>query len=765
MTLSILIAPLFFGVPLGCGILLLWRWRPEPSGVALVTALLLGVVVITRTFEVAERLYVLDQIYRALVRATVLLGVLGSLVGLIALRVCPPPRIAILLAALVAAPSYVYVFFWLSAFPFTDLFAEIHSMKLAEELARWHVFNNIDAASYIQMKPVLSAILISAFGYDILQGAWTIALWAAAFKLLVAWQASRLVSIHENSMLAFALLSSVLLSFEIGNSTFCAFGAITLMISLGDFSAKIENSWASAAAVLVLSACSLLFWRALNQDALAALLDLVGVGLGATIIAAVARTNAEKSLLLFALFIFVLIGCLVPLHRGSVLYIPIATGAAAIWRLRNVPSFLTAMAWLGRAGTIAAAAIPLLAIGLSVLSTRTSLSLDDAFFAIVKLLGGNISPELLLGLGVKNAVIEWGAATGIIFAALVACVFLFSVLSQDGRTLWKEPLFTLYWAPAAILTCFIVTGFPFAYRAMPFVCVFFALALSVALPRLWLQLRHPNYIAAAVPIVLGLAYAAIMMLPQFGAYTRFYPPLACALAIAGIATFVGSRRSMWTAGSVAVLLAFTLVADRLSIKLLLSTHSYGKPSSEISAISHYSKDEIYIANQMRMLPPSVMVVSDPFTTSIIRARTGLNAPYPYSNLDTLNTAAEQNLRSALKAASAGDQDGFCYSLAKMTLTAGEFDYLSKRLHQNTGEVTAVVVYSARTKAWQEAAPGQRGSYFPQENALDVPSKRRIDSMDNVFWSNETAIVPLTCGINGNRDGLYLSRSSVQPLTD
>ncbi|MBR0950636.1 hypothetical protein [Bradyrhizobium canariense] len=744
------IVPLFYAIPLGLGILLLWCWRSWLPTMVLPAAFLLGAVVIARTFEIAERWYVLDHIYGALVGAIILLSTLGLLLGLASLRGFRLPRAPLILGALVATPAYLYVFFWLSSFPFTDLFADIHSMKIAVELARSHVLNNIDGASYIQVKPILSSILISAFGHDPLAGAWAIAPWTAAFKVLVAWQASQLVDRAGNRMLAFALLSSTLLGFELGNGTLCTFGSIVLLVALGDFGAKIENSRTAVGSILVLSTGALLFWRALNPYALPSVAILVGIPVFAAIVGASTRASAEKSIWLFALLIFVLIGCLVPLHRVSALYILIAAAAAATWRLRDWPWLVTTMAWMGRASTLAAGIIPLLALGIWILGTNSSLSLDDAFFKITKLFGGSVGAELLLGLGVKNAVIEWGAATGALFAMLVSVVFLYSILSPDGRALWKEPLFALYWTLAAGLTCFILTGFPFAYRAMPFVCVFFALALSTALPRLWIRVGEPYRVAAVLPALFGLAYAAVMTLPPLATYLRFYIPLAAGLVLAGIATLIAARRPAWRAGSLVALLAFTLMADRLSARAILFPHSYGKPTNTISAITHYSADEIELANYMRKLPLGTIIVSDPFTTSIIRARTGLNSPYPYSNLDTLNESSERSLRIVLRAASSGDRDDFCHALAEMLPSATEYAYLVNRMHQEVHTVAAVIVYSSRTKAWQDSAQGQRGSYFPATAALDEPTVRRIEQLaeGEVHWSGEIALARLSCAPEG-----------------
>ena len=77
MLIENFVVPLFYAIPLGLGILLLWRCRPGLPIMVLLTAFFLGAVVIARTFEIAERWYVLDHIYGALVGAIILLSTLG----------------------------------------------------------------------------------------------------------------------------------------------------------------------------------------------------------------------------------------------------------------------------------------------------------------------------------------------------------------------------------------------------------------------------------------------------------------------------------------------------------------------------------------------------------------------------------------------------------------------------------------------------------------------------------------------------------------
>lgn len=676
---------------------MLWPWRANSAAIV-PTAFIVGAVFVTRVFELAETWRVLDRHYHVIIAAVLGASTLG-----LAATFAPRRRLnlnyaAIVLVLLVGIPAYIHVFFWISAYPFTDLFADVHPMKLAEELARTHILNNLVGASYIPVRPVLNGILISLFGYDQLIGVWALAPWAAVFKMLVAWHASRLAGEHR--LLAFALLCGSLLSFELANSTLCAFGSILLMICLIDFAEAIRRPSIAAFAAISLATASLLFWRYLNTSAFGGVIAFAVISLAGLL------HQRSRS----ALLIVLLVGCVVQLHRASLMFVPIAAVVAATWRLRTRTDFITAAATFGRIAPFAIATIPVIVLAGARLSGSDAV--EAVLLAIMVRLGGTITPEVFLGLGVKNAVLEWLQSAGPLLALLAGATFIFTNMSREGRSLWKDPLFVLPWSLSSGLTLLILIGFPFAYRAMPMVCLLISVSLSASLPKLWKTV--PTIAPVLLPALLGTAYAAAFLLPPMLAYSKFYQ-LLLIVFIAGSIGLVALRSDRALIQAAIALLAVSLALDRLSVKTLLFPHSYGKPPDGTTSITHYNRAELEFADSFKSLRPTTVIVTDPLTASIVRARTGLNVPYSYSNLDTISDEPALKLRDAIKAADDKDYARFCDVLWSMQRHAEEYRYLASRMSQASGPIDARIVVSPRTVAWTNLRDGERASYFPSSN--------------------------------------------------
>lgn len=744
--ISAVSAPLFYLVPIGVGVLGLWRFRHSPWSAWLPITFLFGAVVTTRMFEAAERARVLEPYYGVLVAAVAAASLLGlAMLSAVATRV-KLRWTAVWLAAIVAVPAYAYCYFWVSAFPFTDLFQDVHPMKLAEEFARTRVLNGLDSGSYIPVKPVLNGMLISLFGYDQLAGVWALAPWTAVFRLLVAWQASRLGRPCDNRMLAFVLIAGLLFAFDVTNGMLCVFGAIVLLVLLVEFGEMFERRTVGALIALVLPIAAYLFWRLLNPFPLLGGVMLIVVAVVAAMIAR--KQGPAGAMWLAASLVIILAGCLVPLHRGSMLFMPIVALASAAWVLRDRRWLLVAAIPIGAVALPAALGIAAVVMGASLLHVALPFSIEERLLSIVGRLIGYGGAEMLLGLGVKNALIEWVQAVGPMIVLVIGVVLLWSIVTVSGRTLWRAPLFVVPWALAAGLTCVILTGFPFAYRAMPFVCVFFAIALSVALPRLWVYLKKPRGVAVAAPLMLGLVYALAMAIPPLAAYVAFSLPLLFySVVVAAIACGLLYWLPVPRAAALVAVLAALLSIDRASERVALFPHAYGAPRGA-TVISHYGSAELDVATRLRDLPPTTLVVSDPFTLSIIRARSGLNAPVSYSNLDTLNETSERLLRAALVAVTKGDRPEFCRALSKMLIDSREYRLLLKRLRGPQEHLDVVVLYSSRTRAWQQLQPGRRGSYFPTSEKLDEGTALAIERLapGSTVEGGEIAIAHFRCEV-------------------
>jgi hypothetical protein len=176
---------------------------------------------------------------------------------------------------------------------------------------------------------------------------------------------------------------------------------------------------------------------------------------------------------------------------------------------------------------------------------------------------------------------------------------------------------------------------------------------------------------------------------------------------------------------------FAISADRLGARAAFFKHTYGLPPQKLDAISHYNVEELEFADGLRQLDPRTLIISDPYTISLIRARTGLSALAQYSNLDTVASRSEQLLRETLSYAAMGTAAGVCKGVGELLDEGGEYNYLRRRLNPSDSSVSAVIVYSARTEGWRNLAAGERISYYPTEAALQPALISRLSSVGGI----------------------------------
>ncbi|MCK1681767.1 hypothetical protein IVA87_20700 [Bradyrhizobium sp. 147] len=723
--LSVVFAPAFYLAPTGFGLFLLWPLRNRHLAARLPIAFLVGAVFMTRLYELAEERHVVEEFFSDSIWWVALLSILGILGSVAWSRRTPVRWDAVALAAMIAVPSFFFCYFWISSYPFTDVFQDIHPMKMAEEFAKTHVLNGVDGMSYIPVKPVLNGLMIGAVDYDQLVGVWALAPWTAVFRLLVAWHATRLVGSDGNRVLAFVLLAGMLLAFDMTNGVMCAFGAILLLVELVEFGQRFERKPLGAAVVLLLPISVYLEWRFLGRDPVP---SLVAMTLALATMAAVWSPQPQLGR---ALLVVVLVGCLVQLHRGSMLFVTVAAGAGAALTMRNSLAVLWPAAITGRFLLPIGLGASAIVIAASLSHISLPFSLEEFYVSILSSLIRVDGPETMLGTGAKNAAIEWVQAIGPLMAIMIGAVILWSTVTKLGRKIWAMPSFVIPWGLASGLTCVILTGLPYVYRSAPLACVFFAIALSVALPLLWFHLRQPLSLPALVLLGLGGMYGVLMLaVPSLSLYGRFYWPVLICLIAAAAATFYCMRAAPKYRGAVLVAsIATAIAADRLSEKVALFPHVYGVPPSPVAYISHYGAEDLAAGEAIDQLPADTVAVSDPYTLSIVRARSGLNTTFSYSNLDTLNEFSETHLRGALLAIRAGDQSGFCTELREMMPIAGNYRHLLDRLHLSKSSIDVAVVFSSRTASWSDLLPGGRQSYFSSLGPLDAEIVQKLSAID------------------------------------
>jgi hypothetical protein len=273
--------------------------------------------------------------------------------------------------------------------------------------------------------------------------------------------------------------------------------------------------------------------------------------------------------------------------------------------------------------------------------------------------------------------------------------------------------------------------------------------MSVALSKVWVSIGEPQWLPPIVFLLMGIAYElAAVVFAGISPYRPFFDPLF--VGIAAVATvFLGTMRigKPWRPLWLGAVLVFAISADRIGARAALFGHTYGIPPEKLDVIGHYTVEELKVANELRQIDPSTLIISDPYTTSLIRARTGLSALIQYSNLDTVPLRSEQLLRETLSFAEEGNAKGICKGVNELLDQGGEYNYLLARLKPNGSSINAVIVYSARTDKWEHLAPGERISYYPTEASLGSTLISKFSSLGVVEAkvNDEIMAVRVSCG--------------------
>jgi hypothetical protein len=141
------------------------------------------------------------------------------------------------------------------------------------------------------------------------------------------------------------------------------------------------------------------------------------------------------------------------------------------------PNVITFVSRLGMVLPVVALCFALIAVAEYLQIFDASGGVNSLMSALaMHLLGVGGNTEMNLGLGGRNATIEWLRSFGLIGVSGLGLVWAYSIGTENGRQLWADRVFSFSWTAAWLLTCFILTGFPFAYRSMFFVSVLFAFA-------------------------------------------------------------------------------------------------------------------------------------------------------------------------------------------------------------------------------------------------------------------------------------------------
>ena len=679
---DVLVAPLIFLVPLGLGLSMtrvcfgnLFEQAAPSKLSLLLLSLFLGLTGHTIVYQQLERYDLLQQLYPGLYP----LALGGALVGFYRehtlLHTDSSDRTSFLGAAvLLPLMLLMYAFYYLkfTQYPLRDVFQETHFMKGAMELARFHILNPFTADSYIPLLQVHLGVLHDWYGYDLLSSQWilpvlcAIVRYASLHCFFSAVTDSKLTRIIAAGFAIITLQN--LFSSTNGDMLFSV--CLVLMAVLIRF----ERGWRSTgSAWLFLGALmifSIVLYKVSTVQTIGNYWAVVGGG-----IAVYSRRIPGASAITAQGILLCATG--VALHPAvALLYLFCSLGTVGIHR-----TILSGwVQWLESRRR-----------GFLILLTALT-ALTGGFFAILlqRVFQREKSPPILHGVaewilgkeitgaeGLRNTIIEWIRLAPPAFLLLFFLLAAFqgvaiwrrsrldseASLSQRTDTSWISSSLVFAWTGCLAGLVLSFSGWPYVHRALYFPlvlgCLLIAfllhqeIARSVEERRRLVLLKYGIFLLGY--LIVGGRYG--YKVAELGAHSNVLYVQALSpyygLTILGIVILLGTAalaRTLWRPAVLILSTLFLAVAsDKFAIKSYGYRYSYGDDGWVSGRpISHYSLQELELADRIRNLPLNTVLMSDPYTLSIVQAQTGLNGLYTFSNLGVMREEYRHSLRRILR---------------------------------------------------------------------------------------------------------------------
>ena len=671
---AILAAPMLFIVGTGFGLFLVGFIRPE-----WIVAARLGrvqLVVLAFTVGAVGAGIVATLLTAVLPGVWLSAGVIGlvALVGLVRTAHLWHPRESewsevgwwFAAALPVALATWWLGFGAVSQYPFTDLFAEVHSMKAAQEYATTGVLNPYVFLTYSDFRSALLGAVAGVFGVDLLKLVWPLRyIMTLAYLVMIFAFVDALFADRGRKWVAFLILALantwVLLtngSLAIASTTALVGFLAAPAIYPGDRASRTrERLIVPAGLMLAFVLCVVLNSYLFQLAAFVAVLIVfqlavwwrprVAVGLGRL----VAVSGWALAIMLN--------------HRSALLFVPLAGLAWLVFEL--IRSGLAARALMAaRVVWITFIALPVVgaaAVALVVLQRLGfSIGLPDAqtvfSYVTVLVLGQPIlaTDEISLGLGSDVATIELVRALGPVFGIVAGGLAIWwwwrhppwrlAALGMEADR-DRVVLLTATWSAGCLMTLGILSGFPFFYRSMFLVANLLAVAVAELVLQLVVEAR-----GAATGRIAGAAFVALaaLLVGCVYAFDPFhlgdtYQALVRPTLVAGVVVAAVAAALTWSASrvvrvaSLAACLGIVLAIDRAGMTSALGSYSYGPLPAGQTYVSHYSQNDLDAIAWIRANRPRSLLLSDPYTLGLAKALTGEPTMYLFSNLDTANPAA------------------------------------------------------------------------------------------------------------------------------
>ncbi len=703
----------------------------------LLLAYLVGAAVLVHAYVLAERFGVLAANANSIFAVAYALSLSGFVRFRAILTFDVAARKALWLFALIALPVLGFQYLtqmgnW-ADFPVFDLFQRVHFHKGALEFARFDRLNPFVADSYIPFQQVHLGLLVKYFGFDPLLGEWVLPLVTEPLRfasyyvvvmrlnmtpasrvlglgLCLAWASSSNPTNGEIVAIAILLLISLLA--PTGSKNRYRLGVFGMVVGLPLVVAGSKWLYDQPAHVMhhgrlvVAAGSKWLYGQPIWGPFLVLLLMVPTAWRWANV------NKPLAGLLAGAIAIIIIL----PFHRASLMLVGLAL--VTILVLALVDHLLRSEKderWSKRMLALAISLGVLAVVMAGVVLSEIGLGRHDEFglwpmfdTVMSTVLGKGIySEDVLPGLGGKTALFELGRSISVLAVGLVAYLFgrhflrLFpgSAAIPMGRSpgLSENPDVQDYKSVlgflvvALALMVLILTGFPFIHRAAFLPAVFINIVLAEIVVSLCQrskkgQVRSLLYgLGAAMGLfflVIGFVNHARPLLDAKPYLDEVMPGLlglGMAFALFVSLPWVRNAAQRHRMLLPALMLGTAMLAEKTIVTAFFRPYAYNhEVPGKGQPIAFFDTGELAVADYVaRTAPSDGILLSDPYTLSLVRARTGLNGAVSYSNLDTLSLKNKEGLLRVMRLLAVGEESGaICGAIAEMLVggSSSELNY-------------------------------------------------------------------------------------------
>lgn len=576
--------------------------------------------------------------------------------------------------------SYYFKFIHFSPFPFRDIFQDVHFMKGALEISKFHIVNVATGDSYIPLLQVFWGVLNSCYHYNLMNSQWILPIYAFIFNYLcLLCFYSSFIKDRFILIMALSFTISLLTIFNPQNNDFLtSYSLVIFSIYVSFYKEKTR----AMPIILMLTGLMILSVLAYLNRKIPSTTETFLPYLSCSIVFVllISFFNKEKYIP-FAISILMI--CIAPtIHKAASFIIPLVLFLYMIYflsfqwqpmlenRLRY--PFLKKL-------IIYSIIIPSASLFLAyfIHSNLPSFGeyliklLDNIFVLIVQ---KRISQHI----GVIPVIAEWVRAVPPAFHLIwlvLLIIILPKLIGRENKEIMalipeSDINFVVFNVSSLIILLVILfSPIPYIHRIIPYP----ALILFVLVAYLLKLYRTNNFIGESriinriiLPIIV-IFYTLLMKYIYDMPWKRYYlgePPYVSKLTpmpeialiiiiILTILLFKKSTRLSLIWSFIIVILITGTTIDRYKITTKLYENCYGVIFPEPKVISHYSKEDLSAAyfldaHNPNILDPPYIINSDPSTVGIFKAITGTNGLYSFSNLGLVDSDLDVAMKNVFR---------------------------------------------------------------------------------------------------------------------